>query len=152
MIQYRRFYPILASVAVVILIHQAIDVMSALPSSDLATPMGRTRQLLTALARGPAGLTADAILIWALVADDRLEPLRALGLIHYGLAGLCLLALPVFVVDAGRLASTFGGGEVTGFRIVSLRTILLLVLLGAGALKVGRLLRIQAGEPTPAKP
>lgn len=144
MSEARRFFPVLAAASLVIMFHQALDLLSALSANDLATPAGRTRQLLATVARGPALLTADALLIWSLLARPDLGAryLPRLGTAHLILGGLLLLLWPVFLLDAGRLAGSFRGGEITGFRIVTIRTLLLLPLLGAGVILVGRRLRL----------
>ena len=144
MIEARRFYPVLAVASLVIMFHQALDLVSALSANDLATPAGRTRQLLATVARGPALLTADVLLIWSLLARPDLGArfLPRLGMAHFVFGGVFLLLWPVFLFDAGRLASSFRGGEITGFRVVTIRTLLVLPLLGAGAILVGRKLRL----------
>jgi len=143
----RRFLPLLAAAAGGILLHQAVDLLNFLPGSDLATPAGRTRQLLATVARSPALLTADALLIWALLSGGWLRAMRHLGAAHYVLGALSLLALPLFLSDAGRVAPSLSGSDVGAFRLVTVRTLVLLPLLGLGSLLAARALR---SMPAPA--
>jgi len=136
----RRFTPILIGVAAVILIHQVADLATLLPGTDFATPAGRVRQLLAVEARSPGVLTADLLLIWALLRGGYRRGLRLTRTLHFGLGVLLLALVPWFLLDAGQVAGAFAGTESRAFRIVVSRTLLMLSLLGVGALLAGRAL------------
>lgn len=141
MIDARRFVPLLTGVAAVILIHQAADIGMLLPGTDFATPTGRVRLLLAVEAKSPGILTADLLLIWAWFAGGHHRALRLTRTLHLMLGALLLVFVPWFLVDAGRVAGVFAGTESLAFRIVVARTLLMLSLLGIGALLAGRALR-----------
>jgi hypothetical protein len=136
----RRFLPLLAATGALILLHQLLDLMTLLPASDLATPAGRVRQLLAMGARSPGLLVADLLLIWAAVRWGGGGNLRKLAGVHLVVGVVLLALLPFFLLDAGRVAASFGGMESVAFRVVTARTLLLLGLSGAGSLVAGRTL------------
>lgn len=150
MSELKRFFPILAAVAVLILIQQAADLSSGLPAIDFATPSGRMRQLMATAARSPAALTADFLLILAILGGGWNGWLRPLGIMHVAIAGLCFLALPFFLADAGRVASTFSGPQVTSYRLLVIRTLVLLPTLGIIGILVGRSLLVRSRQPASA--
>ena len=124
----RRFFPILAAAALVILFHQVSSLFAAL-----------------------AG-TADVLLIWAAVGLVHRRALRALGGAHYAAGAVALLAAAMFLSDAGAMASAVGGKEISSYRIVVLRILLLLLVGGAAALIVARQLSALARAPSPLTP
>jgi hypothetical protein len=136
----RRFIPVLLGAAAAILIHQLIDITSLLPGVDFSTSFGRVRQLLAIEARSPGILTADLLLVWAVVAGGHRRALRLTLTLHLVFGALLLLVVPWFLVDAGRVSGVFEGTESLAFRIVVARTLFMLALLGFGALLTGRAL------------
>lgn len=138
MSELRRFLPLALAVAGFILLHQLLDVAGVLPGSDLETPAGRVRQLLATEARSPAVLTADVLLLWALLGLGWARPVRLLGFLHLAVGVVLLIVAPLFLVDAGRVATGFSGAEASAFRVVMARALFMLVLLGIGALLAGR--------------
>lgn len=151
MIETRRFPPLLAAAALVILIHQAADLATLLPTTDFGTPAGRAGQLLAAQARTPAILSADLLLVWALLAGGFPRALRIVAALHLSAGVLLLVLLPWFLLDAGQLAGGFAGSESLAFRIVVARTLLLLFLAGIGALIASRVLFSSARETSPGR-
>jgi len=150
MIESRRFLPLLAASGALILLHQALDLVTLLPGSDLATPSGRVRQVLAFGGRSSAILVADFLLIWATLALGARGRLRTLAGVHFVIGGLLVVLLPLFLLDAGRVAGGFRGGESVAFRVLAGRTLLVLGVLGAGALVVGRTLLSLASPPLKA--
>ena len=140
MISERRFLPIVAAVGALVLVQQAADLDIVLAGTDLIMPAGRMRFLTTIGTRGAALLTADVLLIWATVALAYRRGLQLLGAVHLALGGVALIAAPVFLVDAGRLVAAIGGREIVTYRVLVVRTVLLLVLWGIAGLLAGRLL------------
>jgi len=139
-IDSRRFIPLLTAVGLVIFAQQAADILQFVPSNDLATPAGRIRQLLALESRTPGLLTADLLLLWALIASRGAELLRAAAGVH-GVIGLLLLALlPMLPGDAASIAGGLSGGESAAFRVAVGRTLFVLVLLGIAGLLAGRVL------------
>ena len=147
MIEPRRFLPLLAATAALILLHQVLDVATLLPGSDLATPAGRVRQLLALSARSPGLLVADLLLIWAAIGWGAAAGLRKLAVAHLVLGVVLLVLLPFFLLDAGRVAASFGGAESVAFRVITARTLLVLSLFGVGSLVASRTLRSLSQSP-----
>jgi hypothetical protein len=145
MIETHRFPALLAAASLVILLHQMADLATLLPVADLATPAGRVGQLFAAQARTPALLVGDLILIWALLARRSPGALRVVAGLHLTGGTLLLLLAPWFLIDAGRLAGG-SGTDTVAFQIVAGRTLLLLLLIGIGALLAGRVLFSAARE------
>jgi hypothetical protein len=143
----RRFLPLLAATAALILLHQVLDLATLLPGSDLGTPAGRVRQLLALAARSPGLLVADLLLIWAAIGWGATGGLRKLAVAHLVLGVVLLVLLPFFLLDAGRVAGTFGGAESVAFRVITARTLLVLSLFGAGSLVASRTLRSLSQSP-----
>ena len=140
MIDSRRFIPLLAAAGLVILAQQFVDVAQLLPSTDFATPAGRVRQLLALESRTPGLLTADLLMLWALIAARGTWLLRTAAGLH-GLLGFgCLFLMPLFLADAGSLARGLSGSESAAFRVVVGRTLVVLTLLGVAGLIAGRAL------------
>ena len=129
----RRFLPVLAAAAIVILLHQASDLSAGLIGTDLRLPASRIRLVSTIGTRGAALLCSDILLVWAALGLSHSRALRALGALHYAGGALALLAVPLFVLDAGRMASTVAAVEMSTYRMVVLRTLILLLAAGAGA-------------------
>jgi len=147
----RRFAPLLAAAALVVLIHQAADLATLLPAADFATPAGRVGQLLAAEARTPAVLVGDLLLIWARLAGGFPTVLRVVAGLHLSAGALLLLLWPWFLLDAGKLAGGFAGPEALAFRVAIARTLLLLLLAGIGALLASRVLFLAAREVAPER-
>ncbi len=147
MIESRPFVPVLAAVGGVILLHQAVDLAMLLPGTDFAIPAGRVHQLLAVEARSPGLVSADLLILWAMTARRSGQALRVAGTLHLAVGALLLVLLPVFLLDAGSLASEFGGAEATAFRVVVTRTLLMLAILGLGGLLAGRALFSAAQTP-----
>ncbi len=145
MIETHRFPALLAAASLVILLHQMADLATLLPVADLATPAGRVGQLFAAQARTPALLVGDLFLIWALLAGRSPGALRVVAGLHLTGGTLLLLLAPWFLIDAGRLAGG-SGTDTVAFQIVAGRTLLLLLLIGIGALLAGRVLFSAARE------
>jgi putative effector of murein hydrolase LrgA (UPF0299 family) len=151
MIEPGRFLPLLLSAVAIILLNQAADLALLLPGTDFATPTGRVRQLLALEAKSPAIVTADLLLLWALLAGKWRRALRLTRAVHYLVGALLLALVPWFLSDAGRVAGNFGGIESLAFRIVVGRTLLMLLLLGIAALLVGKALQLALKEPQTAQ-
>lgn len=140
MIETRRFTPLLTAVALVVLFHQVTDLAWMLPGVDFTTPAGRARQAIALEARSPGLLAADLMLIWALAAGRSQRPLRWVAGAHFAAGVALLLLCPLFLNDAGQLASGFGGAQSVAFRVVVARTLVMFLLLGVGALLAARAL------------
>jgi hypothetical protein len=139
-ISERRFLPIVAAVGALVLVQQAADLNIVLAGTDLIMPAGRMRLLTTIGTRGAALVTADILLVWATVALVYRPGLQVLGALHLALGGVALIAAPLFLLDAGRLVVTIGGREIVTYRVLVVRTVLLLVSWGIAGLLAGRLL------------
>ena len=148
----RRFFPILAAAALVILFHQVSSLFAALAGTDLHVPASRLRLVTGVGSRGAAVVTADVLLIWAAVGLVHRRALRALGGAHYAAGAVALLAAAMFLSDAGAMAGAVGGTEISSYRIVVLRILLLLLVGGAAALIVARQLSALARAPSPLTP
>jgi hypothetical protein len=145
-IETRRFPPLLAAAALVILIHQAADLTTLLPAADLATPAGRVSQLLVAQARTPAILIADVLLIWAVLASGFSGAVRVVAVLQLSFGVLLLLLLPWFLLDAAKLARGFAGPGSLAFRVFAARTLLVLFIAGIGSLVASRALFLAVRE------
>jgi hypothetical protein len=146
-ISERPFLPIVAAVGAVVLLQQAADLDVALAGIDLILPAGRMRLLTTIGTRGAALVTADALLVWAAVALAHRRGLQLLGALHLALGGVALVAAPVFLLDAGRLVGAIGGREIVTYRVLVVRTVLLLVVWGLAGLLAGRQLSGLSQKP-----
>lgn len=142
----RRFFPLLLAVGCVVLVLQGVDLLAVLAGSDLGVPGGRVRQLLAVESRSPGALTADLLVIWSLLGQGKWGALRVLGALHWVLGALLLLAVPLFLSDAGSMATGFAGAPLSAFRVVVVRTLGMLGLLSLLAILVGRALRLAARE------
>jgi hypothetical protein len=132
------FLPLAIAAAGFILLQQGFDLAGVLPGSDLGTPAGRIRQLIAMEAKTPALIAADALALWALFRLGARTSLRWAGFVHLAAGAIALLLVPVFLVDAGRVASGFAGPEAFAFRLVVVRTLAVGTLLGAALVLAGR--------------
>ena len=148
----RRFFPILAAAALVILFHQVSDLFAALAGTDIHIPASRMRLVTGLGSRGAALVTADVLLIWAAVGLHGGGALRSLGGANYACGALALLAAAIFLLDAGKTASAVGGNEISTYRIVVVRTLVLFLAGGAGALIAARQLFGLADAPSSLTP
>ena len=148
----RRFFPILAAAAVVILFHQFSDLVAALAGTDIHIPASRMRLVTGVGSRGAALVTADVFLIWAAWGLQGGRALRSLGGANYACGALALLAAAIFLLDAGKTASAVGGSEISTYRMVVVRTLVLFLAGGAGALLAARQLFGLAGALSPLAP
>jgi hypothetical protein len=82
-------------------------------------------------------MTADILLICSAVALSHRPAIRILAILHFVVSGLALLALPLFVADAGTLANTVGGGAVLTYRFLVMRILVFLLAGGLAGLIVG---------------
>ena len=146
MIESRRFIPLLGVVGLLIVAQQAFDIAQLLPSTDLATPVGRVRQLVALESRTPGLLTGDVLVLWALIAAGSRMLLRSAGGLHLLVGVLVLVLAPVFLRDAGSVVGGLSGNEAAAFRVVVARTLAVLALLGAAGLVAGRYLVVLPGE------
>ena len=149
MIESRRLAPLLAAAGLLLLLHRLLDFSVALAQVDLAIPAGRARFLGLAVSRTPGPLMADLLLIGAAVTARYSGPLRALAWTHLAGGGLCLVAVPWLLTESGRVASMVSSAESTSFRLLVVRGLLVLLLLGVGALLAGRTLLALSREPVP---
>ena len=140
MIESRRLAPLLAATGLILLAHRALDLSVTLPQLDFGTPVGRARFLAFSVSRTQGPLIADLFLIGAAVTARHAGALSALGWIHLVGGGLCLLGAPWFLTEAGRLAPLITGPELTSFRLLVIRALVVFLLLGGGALLAGRTL------------
>jgi len=85
-------------------------------------------------------LLADVSLVWTTVALSRGGAVRVIGALHLMLGALMVVVAPFFLVDAGRLAGAIPGGQVSAFRIIVARTLVVLGVLGGCAVVAGRLI------------
>ena len=142
-----RFLPILAAAGVVVAVHQLADAASALTGTDLSVAGSRMRLLATIGTRGPALMTADIFMLWSALALANGRALRALGVLHLLLGGLALVAIPVFVTDAGAVASTIGPRGFLAYRMLVARMVTILLAGGMAGLVAGRQLSTLASRP-----
>lgn len=145
----RRFFSILAAAGLLLLVLQLVDLAPMLTEADLATPAGRVRVVTLLQGRAFPILLADVSLVWTSVALSRGGAVRVIGALHLMLGTLMVLVAPFFLVDAGRLAGAIPGGQVSAFRIIVARTLVVLGVLGGCALAAGRLIW-RLGRQVPA--
>jgi hypothetical protein len=143
----RGFFPILAAAALVILFHQLSDLFALLAGTDIHVPASRMRLVTAVGSREAALITADVLAIWAAVGRLHGRALRGLGGAHYAAGALALLAAALFLADAGAVAGAVGRAEISTYRMVVLRTQLLLLAGGAAALIAARRLSAFARLP-----
>lgn len=136
----RRFAPILAAAAAIILVQQAADLYPILAGTDMQVRQSRFQLLAGLGGRGPAFVAADVLLVWATVSLADRAGARAVGVLHLALGVLGCAAVPLLIRDALGGASQSGTGFATYWATV-LRTLLFALILGAGGLLVGRTLR-----------
>lgn len=146
----RPFLPMLAAASLLILLHQVSDLWAGLGGIDLQLPASRMRLLSTIGTRGAALVSSDVLLAWAVLGLSHGRALRALGALHYAGGALALLAAPLFLLDAGSMASSVPGVEISTYRIVVLRTLLLLTSVGVAALVAAPQLSGLARRPATA--
>lgn len=133
----RRFLPILAAGGALILMHQGLDLLAVTGEADVATPTGRLGLVAVLWTRGPALLAADVCLMLAAVLASWKRALAGLAMLHLLLGAAALAEAPFFVLDAGRMAGSIAGPELTSFRLTVVRLLTALLTVGAGATVVG---------------
>lgn len=148
----RRFFPILAAAALVILFHQLSSLFVALAGTDLHVPASRLRLVTGVRSRGAALVTSDVLLTWAAVGLVHTRALRALVGAHYAAGAVALLGAVMFLSDAGTMASAVGGNDIASYRMVVLRTLLVLLAGGATALIAARQLSALSRQSLPPVP
>ena len=139
MIEPRRLAPLMAALGGLLLLHRVVDLWGT-PGLDLATAPGRARAIVAMLSRPAIALVADFLLIGAAVLAGHQKPQRALGQLQLAGGALLLVALPVFWFASARVAETLGPQDLTSFRLLVIRGLILLLGLGAGSLAAGRML------------
>jgi hypothetical protein len=144
----KQLLPLLGATALVILLHQAMDLGAALADSDLAMPAGRLRPLFTLESRTLTLLSADLLLLTSLLLRRRWSTVGVLGSLHW-LAALALLAaVPLLLRDAGAVSVGLSGGALLSLRITVLRLVALLPGLAVLSALAGQALRRASKETT----
>ena len=133
----RRFLPILAAVGLIILVHQALDLVSLTEGADLGTPTGRLGVVAILWTRGPALLTGDLFLILAALLAPWARALAMLAAVHLVAGVAALVEAPFFLADAGQMAGDIALPGLASFRITVIRILAALIVLGVGAGVVG---------------
>ncbi len=148
----RPLLPLAVVSGLFLLLYRVLDLSVAWPDLDVATPAGRARLIALTVSRIPAPLLADFLLIGTTVSLGHPGGLRLLGKAHLA-GGLILLALtPVFLIDSGSLAPAVVAGEVSVFRMLVVRVLVLLLGLGIGGILTGRLLLSVTPQTASHKP
>jgi hypothetical protein len=137
MSQRRPFLLILAAAGLLLLVQQLADLAPILSDTDLATPSGRVRLVTILAGRSSPFLLADVFLVWAALALSRGGAVRVFGALHLMLGVLMVVATPFFLLDAGHLAGAISGAEVAAYRVIVVRTLGVLAVLGLSALVAG---------------
>ncbi|HET9276396.1 MAG TPA: hypothetical protein VFN96_10030 [Gemmatimonadales bacterium] len=136
-----RFLPVAIGAALLIALHQLVDVYGAMAGLDLATAAGRMGLVNTVAARLPAFIVADVLLVLAAVraADRRLRFL--LVIVHFGLGLTALALLPEYLADAAGITAGVRPAELLAYRVLVVRVAVILLVGGAGGLLLGWRLR-----------
>lgn len=136
-----RFLPVAIGTALLITLHQLVDVYGAMAGLDLATAPGRMGLVNTVAAGLPAFIVADALLVLAAVqgAGRRLRFL--LVVVHFGLGLTSLVLLPEYLADAAGVTAGIRPAELLAYRVLVVRVALILLVGGAGGLLLGWRLR-----------
>ena len=129
----------MAALGGLLLLHQLVDLWGT-PGLDFGTAPGRARIIAAILSRPALPLVSDLLLIAAVVMSGRKGSRRALGGVHLLGGILLLLAIPMFWFASARLAESIGPQEITSFRLLVIRGLILLAGLGIGAVLGGRIL------------
>jgi hypothetical protein len=142
----RDMLPLLAVAAVIVLLHQGLDVFTHAAGADLGSASGRGGLVAALWSRAPALISADVFLVAAAQHLSWKPALRALSLLHILAGAAALAVLPVFLSDAGGIASQVTVAELTPFRISVARMLIGFLALGIGSVVVG--LGLAARLPT----
>lgn len=136
-----RFLPVAIGAALLIALHQLVDVYGAMAGLDLATAAGRMGLVNTVAARLPAFIVADVLLVLAAVRGGSRPLLFFLVIVHFGLGLTSLVLLPDYLSDAGGLTAGVRPAELLAYRVLVVRVVLILLVGGAGGLLLGWRLR-----------
>lgn len=138
-----RFLPVAIGAALLIALHQLVDVYGAMAGLDLATAAGRMGLINTVVARLPAFIVADVLLVLAAVREEGPgRPLRfLLVIVHFGLGLTALALFPEYLADAAGVTAGVRPAELLAYRVLVVRVVLILLVGGAGGLLLGWRLR-----------